>query len=382
MLKQQKINPSLDKIKEALTILKEPQNNYKVIHIAGTNGKGSCCSFLELLYLNSKEKHPYKKIGKYTSPHLLSVTERFSINAKDIEQKDFDSYWQKLFTAEDAPLKEIELTYFEQLTALAFLFFKEQGCDLVILETGLGGRWDATNTCLAENTLATAITNISFDHMDYLGDSLDKIRTEKEGIKKDNVPHFEGDDYKPSDKNISPNSSSGENFLLALDIFETLNSTKLSSEHKLEIIENFKARYLGRFQFHAETNTLIDGAHNEAAAFKLKAFIDDKFNETKKYYIIGILDKDYKSYLNALIKDFGPKDHIFFTAVDSSRSLSSLTLKEYCLESLALNPAQVEAFSSLNECLKSQMLASRASDTLLVVSGSLYLVAEYLKLKL
>ena len=216
----QRINPSLDQIKAALERLSNPQDSFKAIHIAGTNGKGSVCGFLEGFFLINGIANDSFKVAKYTSPHINSYTERISINGIDILEETYKSLWKELFDENLGLLKDEKLTEFEKITALAFEYFKREEVKIAILEVGLGGRWDATNVIKAENTLLTAITNISYDHMDYLGDTLEKIRSEKEGIKKDGVTHIE---LSPEDRlacdQSNPNSENGENFILASRIW-------------------------------------------------------------------------------------------------------------------------------------------------------------------
>jgi len=165
-----RINLGLDAISNAAKILGNPHLGYKTVHIAGTNGKGSvACLTSHILSCAGF------KVGMYSSPHLCDVRERIRIweNGKSvlISQKDFSEYFFKI--------KNLDLTYFEVLTIMAFLYFKDQGVDFAIIETGLGGRLDATN--ILENKLSV-ITNISFDHMDFLGNGLSKIAHEKFGI--------------------------------------------------------------------------------------------------------------------------------------------------------------------------------------------------------
>ena len=174
------INLSLIKIKTFLDLLGKPQNKIKlVVHIAGTNGKGSTLAFLEVLL-----KQNNLKIGKYTSPHLISVQERFQINNQTISAENFEKIWLKTCKEEGFA----ELTYFEQLTVIAFQYFATEEVDVLLLETGLGGRLDATN--LIEKPALCLITNIDFDHCEYLGNTLAKIATEKAGILKAERPYL------------------------------------------------------------------------------------------------------------------------------------------------------------------------------------------------
>jgi len=164
-----KMRFGLKAISELLSRLGNPQNSYKTILIAGTNGKGSTAAMISSILSSAGYK-----VGLYTSPHLVDVRERIVINGKKISLKEFN---QTIADVKDK--KEQPVTYFEFLTAAAFVYFQRQKVDIAVLEVGLGGRLDATNVC---KPLVSVITNIAFDHMDYLGNTLDSIAREKVGI--------------------------------------------------------------------------------------------------------------------------------------------------------------------------------------------------------
>lgn len=159
----------LDRIKKVLNILGNPQNSFKSIHIAGTNGKGSVCAFLSSVF-----KEAGFKTGTFISPFIIDFRERIQINGEYISEEDLVSYSQKIIDT------KVELNEFEFITAVAFLYFKEKRIDILICETGLGGRLDATNTL--ENLACTVITKIGLDHTAVLGDTIEKITEEKCGI--------------------------------------------------------------------------------------------------------------------------------------------------------------------------------------------------------
>ena len=173
------IELGLSRIEKVLKLFNNPQEDLKIIHIAGTNGKGSTCAMLcELL------KNVGLNVGLYTSPHILSYCERIKINNIDIKKEVLS----KLIFKIEKVSKEnnTHLTEFEILTVAAFLYFKQENVDVVILETGLGGRFDATN--IVKKPILTIITSISIDHKDRLGDTIQQIAVEKAGIIKENVP--------------------------------------------------------------------------------------------------------------------------------------------------------------------------------------------------
>lgn len=353
------INYSLDAISKAVTEL-QPLD-YRTIHVAGTNGKGSTCTFLELLYLNCL---PELKIGKYISPHIWNLTERFSISGRDISQDELDA--QRLML-ESLGLMD-GLTDFEQETLIALEYFRQNKIDVAILEVGLGGRLDATNVIAAEKRLATAITNISFDHMEYLGDTLEKIRYEKEGIKREGVSHFESTVI-ASESKQSPNSKTGANFLLALEIFESINNLKVSEEIKEQVLKQFPLRYKGRFNY--SNGVLVDGAHNPDGMRILNSFIQSlNCNFDRKIFVLAFLDKDYQSCLQELfannVLDID-KDIVILTEIDSERATPAAFVEEYIEANCLIIQDPVEAIAKAKEL--------KTKDDLVIITGSLRLVA-------
>ena len=175
-------NP-LDHTKALLKCLGDPQNQMQVIHVAGTNGKGSVCA-----YLDSMLRAGGYKVGLFTSPHLVKINERFKINGEMISDerfvKAFEEVQKIIKKAQEDGLDHP--SYFETLFLMGMVVFKEADVDYVVLETGLGGRLDATNT--VDHPLACIITSISLDHVEYLGDTIGKIAGEKAGIIKPQVP--------------------------------------------------------------------------------------------------------------------------------------------------------------------------------------------------
>jgi len=356
------------------------------------------------------------RIAKYISPHLISVTERISINSCDISEQDFNALWQELYggsydsnayhseiTSPQARLYGQSLTEFEKLTLLAFEWFKRMEVDLAIIEVGLGGRLDATNIISAEHCLATAITNIGLDHQEYLGNTLEEIAREKRGILKARVPHFEG-----MLTAAQPNSEAGSNYLLArqiyLHILPSLQkmgchpefnkrhpersegspyfgqrreiaspATQARNDDYDEVAKLFHARYHARFD---ETipGMLIDGAHNPAGAAELNRYLKDSHAGKNKTWIIGILDKDYKTYLDNLFDGVISKnDRVICTRVNNQRSTPTTKLEEYIL---TIYP---ELKLSKQESLQAALNEARRHDGLIVVTGSLYLCGEILR---
>ncbi|GBR76916.1 folylpolyglutamate synthase superfamily [Candidatus Termititenax persephonae] len=171
------VRPGLERITQLLALLGNPQQGLKAVHVAGTNGKGSTV----LLTANALRECGYK-VGAYLSPHLVEYTERFLLNGREISRRDL----ARIFAKVDEAAQQVRgVTEFEILTAMAFVFFQEQKVDFLVLETGLGGKYDATNVC---QPVLTIITPIDYDHESVLGPSLKKIAAEKAGIIKRGVP--------------------------------------------------------------------------------------------------------------------------------------------------------------------------------------------------
>ena len=173
------IELGLERISDVLESFNNPQDKLKYIHVAGTNGKGSVCAILDSIL-----REAGYKTGLYTSPHIFEYTERIKISGKEISKEDFAEYFEKVYKKTQE--LDTHLTEFEILTVMMFLYFADNNADIVVLETGMGGRFDATNV-IKEN-LCSIITHIDLDHTDKLGDTKEKIAFEKAGIIKRNCP--------------------------------------------------------------------------------------------------------------------------------------------------------------------------------------------------
>ena len=173
------IKPGLDVMTALLEQLGNPQTSYKTVHVAGTNGKGSVCAMIESVLRASGTK-----TGLYTSPHLLRFNERFRVGGKNISDADLEALIAAVEAA-DAKTGLRPATFFELSTAIAFEHFKRSGVEYAVIETGMGGRWDATNVI---SPVISVITRIALDHAEYLGDDIEKVAWEKAGIIKEGVP--------------------------------------------------------------------------------------------------------------------------------------------------------------------------------------------------
>ncbi|MGH7950576.1 MAG: DUF559 domain-containing protein [Limisphaerales bacterium] len=370
-----------------------PQEKLRFIHVAGTNGKGSTCAMLESIY-----RAAGLRVGLFTSPHLVSFRERIQINRQLIPENEV----VRLVTELRAANHENDATLFEFATVMALKFFAEQKCDLVILETGLGGRLDATNIV---TPLASLITNIAFDHQQWLGDTLEKIAFEKAGIIKQGIPIATAVDEPEAlavitkivrEKNAPltqiRNSEFGirdlslslmgehqkQNAVLALTTVEVLQKQIPVSEKQIKIgLE--EVNWPGRLQLIEKPDGqkfLLDGAHNVAGAKVLRETIEKIFPSKKRTLILGILqDKDWRQICE-LLAPLAAK--IFCVPVLSERTANPNQLAKVCR--LANPAAEIFVCGSLNKAFEKSGSPERSlHQNLVVVTGSLYLVGEMLE---
>lgn len=366
------IKLGLSNIKNLLKKLNNPHEDLKFIHIAGTNGKGSCCAMISSIL----QEQGYK-VGMYTSPHLVDFEERIQINNRKILKKELTDLVKKI-----KPIVKNH-TYFEVVTAMAFQFFKEKEVDFVVAEVGLGGRLDATNVI---TPLISVITNISLEHKDHLGDTIEKIAFEKAGIIKKNIPTVTAAEdpalkviKKISKKRNSKLSTVKLNNKIKTNLngsFQLINAStslkaiKLLQEQGIEISINSIIKGLnrviwpGRMQFISK-NTLLDCAHNPAAAETLAK--DIKRQKYKKLtLVIGILkDKDIKNIINTL----SPlANHIIITKPNTERAADPKIISKHINKSYAIIPDLKEALEFAKSMTK--------KDDLLLITGSVYTVGE------
>ncbi|HXT11727.1 MAG TPA: folylpolyglutamate synthase/dihydrofolate synthase family protein [Candidatus Angelobacter sp.] len=372
-----------------------PQNQLRFIHVAGTNGKGSTCAMLESVY-----RAAGLRVGLFTSPHLVSFRERIQINRKLISETDVVRHARELqpllnqFPADHHP------TFFEAVTMMALRYFAEQKCELVIWETGLGGRLDATNIV---TPLASVITNIGIEHSEWLGDTVEKIAGEKAGIIKPKVPavttaasghglevitavaHERGSPLTiigAADANQPPLNTMNLplhgphqrlNAALALATVRTLSAQiPISDEAVRRGLEtvNWPGR-MHRIQTASGQTILLDGAHNADGAEALRIALQNEFPNAKPAMIFGVFrDKDSTSMCHSLAPLAG---RILLTPVHSERTEDPARLVAACRES---NPnAAIEVCGSLGDALK-----KISGSPFIVIAGSLYLVGEAMEL--
>ena len=401
------IKPGLERIEYLLSKLSNPQDELKIIHIAGTNGKGSVCSMLSSILTSANFK-----VGLFKSPHIINFRERFQINNKMISEEDICMTFNKICPIIiEMKKNNLLITQFELITAMAVLWFKEQKCDIVILETGLGGRLDSTN--VIKNTLISAITSISMDHMNILGNTLPEIAKEKVGIIKENSYVVTTSNQKnqvldiirqasiekrsklivvdisnfkkiKSDLNGSLVSYKGnvyhltllgnhqiENFSIVVGIIEVMN--KLGFSINEENISSGLQNIFHPARLEILNNNpliILDGAHNVDGALSVAEFIRENLNNKKIIAIIGMLkDKDYKSCIKILAPLF--KMIIFTKIKNNPRALEPVMLKNECLNlcnDLIIKNNSKEALEFSKE--KANI------DDVIFICGSLYLSEE------
>jgi dihydrofolate synthase / folylpolyglutamate synthase len=379
-----------------------PQEKLRFIHVAGTNGKGSTCAMLESIY-----RAAGLRVGLFTSPHLVSFRERIQVNRELIRENEV----VRLVTELQPLLKQFpgghHPTFFEVVTMMALKYFAEQKCDLVIWETGLGGRLDATNIVLP---LTSVITNIALDHQQWLGDTPAKIAAEKAGIIKSGVPVITATDEPEAlaviekiarEKNAPLTVVSGREALRPRqkggDSPTRIPALSLPGDHQLlnatlakttvEVLQNLipvsaetlhaglkTVNWPGRLQLVTRPSgqqILLDGAHNVAGAKVLQQALEKHFGGRRRTLILGVLqDKDWRQICETL----SPlAERILTVPVASERTAGANELAVACREA---NPrAGIAACDSLAGALK-----KINRDDFTVVTGSLYLVGEALEL--
>lgn len=402
----------LDSVRELLERLGNPQEELRFVHIAGTNGKGSV-----LAYISTILKCAGYRVGRYISPTIFSYRERIQIGERPIGKKrmcELLTHIRKVIAQMEAEGKAAP-TAFEIETALAFLYFKEKECDIVVLETGLGGEMDATN--IISNTVTAVFASVSMDHMAILGDSLAEIASQKAGIIKKGCrvislkqkqeaqealrrradelgcPFVTADASEASGirfglkkqrfsygkyKNLEISLAGTwqiENAVLAVRVIEELGEAGFRvSETKLR--EGLlSTKWLGRFSIIGEKPYfIVDGAHNEDASKKLAETLRFYFTNKRIIYIMGILrDKEYEKIIRNTAEL--AEQIITVTPPDNPRAMHAYELAQ---EVRRFHP-QVTAVDSLTEAVEmSRLLADK--DSVIVAFGSLSYLGELMRL--
>lgn len=396
--------------RELLSRLGNPQEGIKIIHVAGTNGKGSVCAYLNAMLLAGG-----KKTGLFTSPHLVRINERFQINGEDVSDEQFLDAFLKVEKA----AKEYEAegeghpSYFETLFLMGMLIFKEAGVEYLVMETGLGGRLDATN--VVEKPLACIITSISRDHTEYLGDTLEAIAGEKAGIIKAGVPVIYDASQpgpasviaakakemgspawpmEPSFYEMKTQSREGITFTFAypggekaelaipyVAKYQMMNaSLAFYMMHILQdvhdIPKNVLAEGLSKIKWPcrmemAAPGVIIDGAHNEdgIAQFVSTAGYFAKENEITILFT-AVADKHYHEMIGEICEGIHPS-HVVVTQIDGSRVVPAEVLAEDFRKAGCTDVCAEPEIGAAYE----KALGKKGSGMLFCV-GSLYLAGE------
>lgn len=405
------IKPGLDRILSLLTRLGNPQNKYKTIHITGTNGKGSVTSML-----SSVLSEAGCCTGAYISPHLFRYTERMTINGKEISEEEFAAAADAVRLKAEAMLKEKEEcpTQFEFLTAMAFFYFAQKKVDYAVIEVGLGGLLDSTNVIVPE---VSVITNVTLEHADKCGGTLEGVAHHKAGIIKAGVPvvtaadditigiiskkaaemnsklYLMGREFDSVKFNGSKDDSDGQ-----LLVFRDENNSELTyhlrmmAEYQISnsaaaiktaqllgmkdrrITEDSikigleKAFWPGRFEVFSCGNRriVIDGAHNPAGIDALRRSLDMNFHGVRRLFVLGILrDKAVSDMIKILLR---PEDRVIVTSPDSDRAATPEEIVE------RIHGSEVIAVSGDRENALRIALDNQESNEVLVITGSLYLI--------
>ena len=403
------VNLGLARIKKLLANLGNPQDRVPIIHVAGTNGKGSVCA-----YLSSILTEAGYRVGRYTSPHLVDWTERIYLNEQAIAPSDLAKLLEDIKEVIDPDAESP--TQFEVITAAAWLYFARSQVDVAVVEVGLGGRLDATN--VTDSSLVSIITSISREHWQRLGPTIADIAGEKAGVLKPNCPAIVGQlptearevvrdraeelncplTWVQPAKEINLSLKSDNKWAKYQDIMYPLSlqgNVQLSNSAlaiaAIQILQQQgwdipelaiqtgmnKTRWRGRLQWANWKNQpiLIDGAHNTAAAIALREYIDTLNKPI--VWVMGMLStKDHKDILEVLLK---PKDELHLVPVPDHSSADPQDLaaiaRQICPSLNSWNYPDV--FTALDTAI--ERIQDSSSEKLLVLCGSLYLIGHLFK---
>ena len=385
----------LGRMQRAVDLLGNPEQTYPIIHVTGTNGKGSTIAFMRELFVSHD-----KKVGTFTSPHIVSIHDRICINGDPISDADFIRLADQVKVMEKRLLETYDqLSFFELLTLIALLYFKEQEVDLVLLEVGIGGLLDTTNVVTGEIAI---ITSIGLDHQETLGDSLVAIAEQKAGIFKPGksavianlaqeaqlvcqrtatnlgVSLYQADqDFSFRNGNFSSSLADFNHLILGLEgayqeenaalaiqaflLFMNQRDEKVDQEAVRAALQ--ATTWAGRLEAVTE-HVYLDGAHNLPALERLVEFIQEKIQQGYQPQILfgALKRKDYSGMLTYLTEHL-PDTALYVTSFDYQGSLEEQDLGGYT--SIASYRDFIDTFES-----------SAGEKDLLFVTGSLYFISE------
>ena len=401
--------PTLDAMKYFMEKLGHPEEKLKFIHIAGTNGKGSCTEMLTNIFLKSRYK-----VGKFISPHLIKYNERISVNNINITDKEMEEIITKLdpLVKEYNEANKRNVTLFELETTMAIVYFESQKCDVVVMEVGMGGLYDCTNIIYPEISI---INSIGYDHMNVLGNSLEEIAFQKAGIIKKNSATIYISQSESVDKVIIDKCAKENNELHLINKKEIQNYSynkdfqifdykqyknikiKLKGESQiynasicLEAVDILKNRYnlpeenvrealetvihKGRFEtLHENPTVIYDGGHNELAIKNFINSVNMYYKDTKKVFIISLLkSKDYKTVLKLLVKN-DENIYIFTNGNSKERYNDAEILKKEAQKSGAKNLFSLELKAAIKTSLQ------KYDNHTIFIVGSFYVYEEAIK---
>ena len=371
-------NPGLSKINKFIKELSLSKNKLKFIHVGGTNGKGSTCSFISSILKESNYK-----VGTFTSPHFFDFRERIRINDNKIQK----SYITSFIKENKILIEDLGLSFFELSFGLCLSYFVENKVDYAIIEVGLGGRLDATNII---NPLVSVITNISFDHNEILGDSLEKIAIEKAGIIKENSKLIIGERNEKTDQvfiNKAKEMSSkiifvpdifqdivyseidylNKNIHTSIETCKLLNLENLNNEIIRRGIKNITLNnsLFGRWSIvNNNPRVIFDSAHNEAGFISVSNELS-KISYNKIYILLSFVKgKEIKNFIRHLPKN----SNFYFTTLKIERSMGIKEIKSNLGEIINFDEDPQRAYSKIK--------TEASEDDLILVTGSNYIAKE------
>ncbi|HTH51205.1 MAG TPA: folylpolyglutamate synthase/dihydrofolate synthase family protein [Pyrinomonadaceae bacterium] len=398
----------LESMRMLLKALGDPQNNYLKVQVAGTNGKGSVCAFLDSICQTAGVN-----AGLYTSPHLVSITERIRISGEDISENEFAAGATRVRDVAEKLVSSGELpsvpTFFEQVTAIALRAFADAKVEIAILETGLGGRLDATTAANAE---ICAITRIDLDHQEYLGETIEEISAEKAAIIHAGCSAFIGEQpatatdvilrrcedvgVKPVFADFVDVKQAPDGLVITTDLCDyEISEIGLAGRHQIEnaklavlvgeeLSRRFdmaksditlgikRARHPGRLEY--DGRYLFDGAHNASGAAALTTYLDEFESRPITIIFAAMNDKPVVEMLELLVPRV---DRLAFTEAANERSLTYADL----LASMPEGVSKERTFVT-DSVAKAVEIAQAVTpeDGIILVTGSLYLIGEVKKL--
>lgn len=407
------IHLGMERIQGLTALLDHPERKIRTVHVTGTNGKGSVTTFLANMLQQAG-----LKVGSYTSPHFVRYNERICLNGEEISNEDFAAVTEKTKAALDRFLAQggEQPTQFEFITAMAFLYFAEKQVDCAVIEVGMGGLWDSTNIITPE---VSVITNVTLEHTERLGKTIEAIAAQKAGIIKPGVPvvteaegkalevirgaaeanhaplYVYGDDFSTEELTSSMDT---QTFLYRLGEKELEVAIHLPGEHQIlngaaaltaaEILRDKHgvpdeaamlrgmeaARWPGRLErIHRNPDIILDGAHNPSGMTVLRKALDEYYPKARRIYVFGMMaDKDVSQVSDIL---FRPEDTIYTVlAHEGDRSEKP----EKLAQRLHKNAVPMEDLTAAYQ----RAVSEAGSEDVVIVCGSLYLIGTFKELGL